>query len=82
MERPATLGDVHREVEAAEQRAEKVVERTTAHFDQRLKDSEAKLTWRMVATVGVGSILSGFTAAYFGGGEPVKQAVSLLLPFV
>lgn len=70
--------ELHRELDRAEARSIEVIEGVKVHFDQRLKDSERVLTWRMIATMGVGSTLTVVIGKIAGGNEPVRAAVGQL----
>lgn len=56
-EHPVTRPEMRGDIAAAEARSLAAVDSVVAHFDQRLKDSERVLTWRMVATAGAANIL-------------------------
>jgi len=50
------------------------------HLDQRIKDTERVLTWRMIAVNSVAVTISGLTAALVkGADEPVVRTVAQAL---
>lgn len=72
---------LHSEIHAAEGRGVAHMGTVIQHFDQRLKDSERILTWRMVAVGAVSSFAaSGIELLARGSDSKIAQAAATLWP--
>lgn len=69
--RSVTRDELEKAIEDSEQR---LVNR----FDQRLKDSERVLTWRMIGVVSAGTFASGIIGSLVAAPDRTQAAVSAL----
>jgi hypothetical protein len=72
---PVSRHELHAEVASAEERGEKMVDHVVSHFEQRLKDTERVLTWRMIAVGGMTGVLTSFIEVFARGEQSVVARI-------